>query len=66
MTKTSGGFDEELLTPKQVAALFGVDPKTVTRWAQEEKIGCVITPGGYRRYRSAEVHALLRPRNSSQ
>ncbi|MCE4265295.1 BldC family transcriptional regulator [Rhodococcus globerulus] len=66
MTKTSGGFDEELLTPKQVAALFGVDPKTVTRSAQEGTIGGVITAGGHRRYRSAEVHALLHPRNSSQ
>lgn len=66
VTDSGRGFDEALLTPKQVAALFGVDPKTVTRWAQAGKIGCVITPGGHRRYRSAEVHAFLRPRNSSQ
>lgn len=60
----SGLLDEELLTPKQVAVLFRVDPKTVSRWARAGKIGCVITPGGHRRYRSAEVHALLRTRTT--
>ena len=31
----SRGTDtEELLTPAEVAALFRVDPKTVTRWAK--------------------------------
>lgn len=64
---TSPGFDEELLAPKQVAVLFGVDPKTVSRWAKEGKVGCVTTPGGHRRYRSAEVYALLHaPHNSSR
>lgn len=67
VTTTNRGFDEELLTPKQVAVLFRVDPKTVNRWAKAGKIGCMITPGGHRRYRSAEVYALLRVhRNSSQ
>lgn len=67
VTETSRGFDEEFLTPKQVAALFRVNPKTVNRWAQAGKIGCIITPGGHRRYRSAEVHALLgESHNSSQ
>lgn len=57
---TSRGSNEEFLTPGQVAALFRVDPKTVSRWARAGKIGCMITPGGHRRYRSAEVYALLR------
>lgn len=48
-----------LLTPAEVAALFRVDPKTVTRWAQERKLSSVRTPGGHRRYRAAEIHALL-------
>ena len=49
----------ELLTPSEVARMFRVDPKTVTRWAQAGKISSVRTPGGHRRYREAEVRALL-------
>ncbi len=50
---------ELLLTPAEVAALFRVDPKTVTRWAKAGKLTSIRTLGGHRRYRSAEVHALL-------
>ncbi|MBK9739205.1 MAG: helix-turn-helix domain-containing protein [Actinobacteria bacterium] len=50
---------EHLLTPAEVAALFRVDPKTVTRWAKAGKLTSIRTLGGHRRYRSAEVHALL-------
>lgn len=42
-----------------MAALFGVDPKTVTRWAKVGKLSCIRTLGGHRRYRAVEVHALL-------
>ncbi|NMM91973.1 DNA-binding protein [Rhodococcus sp. SRB_17] len=51
---------EELLTSGQVAVLFRVDPKTVSRWARAGKIGSLTTLGGHRRYRSTEVHSLLR------
>lgn len=50
---------ESLLTPAEVAALFRVDPKTVTRWAKAGKLTSIRTLGGHRRYREAEVHALL-------
>lgn len=50
---------EPLLTPGEVAALFRVDPKTVTRWAQQGKLSAVRTLGGHRRYRADEVQALL-------
>jgi excisionase family DNA binding protein len=53
------GEAEHLLTPAEVAALFRVDPKTVTRWAKAGKLTSIRTLGGHRRYRSAEVHALL-------
>ena len=33
MTVTTSANAERLLTPGEVAALFRVDPKTVTRWA---------------------------------
>ncbi len=50
---------DELLTPAGVAALFRVDPKTVTRWAKAGKLTSIRTLGGHRRYRAAEVRALL-------
>lgn len=51
--------DSPLLTPGEVARLFRVDPKTVTRWAMEGKLTCIRTLGGHRRFKADEVHALL-------
>jgi len=50
----------ELLTPAQVAKMFHVDPKTVTRWAQAGKLTYMRTLGGHRRYSRDEVVELLR------
>lgn len=50
---------DELLTPSEVAKLFRVDPKTVTRWAKAGKLSSIRTLGGHRRYRAGEVHQLL-------
>ena len=50
---------EALLTPAEVAAMFRVDPKSVTRWAKSGKLTSIRTLGGHRRYREAEVKALL-------
>lgn len=50
---------ERLLTPAEVAAMFRVDPKTVTRWAKAGKLASIRTLGGHRRYRASEVEALL-------
>jgi excisionase family DNA binding protein len=55
MTQPNG---EQLLTPAQVASIFCVDPKTVTRWAEAGKLTAVRTLGGHRRYLAHEVHAL--------
>lgn len=50
---------EPLLTPAEVATMFRVDPKTVTRWAKAGKLTSIRTLGGHRRYREPEVRALL-------
>ncbi len=50
---------EALLTPAEVAAMFRVDPKTVTRWAKAGKLSSIRTLGGHRRYRESEVRKLL-------
>jgi excisionase family DNA binding protein len=57
---TSRAVDADpLLTPAEVAQLFRVDPKTVTRWAKAGKLTSVRTLGGHRRYRESEVRNLL-------
>lgn len=38
--------------------MFRVDPKTVTRWANEGHIKCFLTPGGQRRFRESDVKEL--------
>ncbi len=53
------GQTERLLTAGEVAALFRVDPKTVTRWACAGRISSIRVPGGHRRFRETEVRALL-------
>ena len=50
---------ERLMTPGEVATMFRVDPKTVTRWAAAGRIGSIRTPGGHRRFRESEVRTLL-------
>jgi excisionase family DNA binding protein len=49
-----------LLTPAEVASMFRVDPKTVTRWAKAGKLTSIKTLGGHRRYKESEVKALLK------
>ena len=56
---TQANDSETLLTPAEVAAMFRVDPKTVTRWAKAGKLSSIRTLGGHRRYRESEVRELL-------
>ena len=50
---------DRLLTPGEVALMFRVDPKTVTRWASSGRVGSIRTPGGHRRFRESEINRLL-------
>jgi excisionase family DNA binding protein len=50
---------DSLLTPAEVASLFRVNPKTVTRWARAGKITAIRTLGGHRRFRATEIHRCL-------
>jgi excisionase family DNA binding protein len=47
--------ENELLTPAEVAEMFRVNPKTVTRWARAGKISAVRTLGGHRRFKADEI-----------
>ena len=53
------GAPEPLLTPSEVAALFRVNPKTVTRWARAGKLTAIRTLGGHRRFRASEIRRCL-------
>ncbi|WP_281181648.1 BldC family transcriptional regulator [Actinomadura latina] len=49
----------QLLTPGDVATMFRVDPKTVTRWADDGKLASIRTLGGVRRFSRQQVDHLM-------
>jgi len=51
-----------LLSRREVAAIFGVSPHTVYRWAREGRLPVLMTLGGRRRYPAEEVLRLARAR----
>lgn len=59
VAQTDPPTPDELLTPAEVAQMFRVNPKTVTRWARAGKISAIRTLGGHRRFRAAEIKKLL-------
>ena len=50
---------DALLTPSEVAEMFRVNPKTVTRWVRAGKISAIRTLGGHRRFRAVEIMRYL-------
>jgi excisionase family DNA binding protein len=59
MAANDASEPEQLLTPSEVAAMFRVNPKTVTRWARAGKISAIRTLGGHRRFRASEIRKFL-------
>lgn len=58
MSFEDSDFDD-LLTPREAAALLGVRTTTIARWARDGLLKpAVHTPGGHRRYRRGEVLAV--------
>jgi excisionase family DNA binding protein len=47
--------DDALLRPLEAAALAGVTPRTLARWAASGLLASVRTAGGQRRYRRCDV-----------
>lgn len=56
----AGRLDDPLLMPSEVAQIFGVNPKTVTRWSRRGKLRCVRTVGGHRRFRLSAIKAAMK------
>src|SRR5258708_32583716 len=52
--------ENDFLLPKEVAALLHVSPKTVARWATQQKLPYVKTLGGHRRFPADQIGALGR------
>ena len=50
--------DPEYLTPGELARILHVSPKTISRWASEGRIPCIVTLGGHRRFRVADAMAI--------
>jgi excisionase family DNA binding protein len=57
--------DDPLLTPSEVAEMFRVNPKTVTRWARTGRLQAIKTIGGHRRYRLSEVRKAVEAANAT-
>jgi excisionase family DNA binding protein len=53
---------DRILLPHEVAKIFRVDPKTVTRWAASGKIPTIQLPGGHYRYLLSDIEAILKTR----
>ncbi|WP_395111281.1 helix-turn-helix domain-containing protein [Actinomadura sp. SCN-SB] len=49
---------ETLLTPGEVAKMFGVSTTTVTRWARAGRAPSLLTPGGQRRFPAIRMREL--------
>lgn len=50
-----------MLEPRHVARAFGVDVKTLGRWANDGKIEYTRLPSGHRRYDLAYIRQLVAP-----
>jgi excisionase family DNA binding protein len=51
--------EDRLLTPSEVAAMFAVNTKTVSLWANAGKIDSSRTLGGHRRFKASDVRRVL-------
>lgn len=50
---------EQYMRAAEVARLLHVSPKTISRWAKENKLPCVRTLGGHRRFPASAIRELV-------
>jgi excisionase family DNA binding protein len=65
MMPSEESANDRLLTPAEVAEMFRVNPKTVTRWARTGRLQAIKTIGGHRRYRLSEVRKAVDAANET-
>lgn len=65
---TYGVATHELMTPRQVAEMFGVDVRTVYTWVNHGNLRRLPTPGGGRQYRlrRSEIERYLKAAEEDQ
>ncbi len=51
---------KSFFTRAEVAQMFEVVPNTVSRWARDGRLPCMLTPGGRRRYPVEAIQRRLR------
>jgi hypothetical protein len=51
--------NDYLWTRAEVAALFGVAPKTVTRWAETGKLSSIGTVAGHPQFSASQIRELF-------
>lgn len=56
--------DTHHLSPAEAAAIIGVHPESLRRWAAEGLIPSFVTPGGWRRFSRADIEAFIASRKS--
>jgi predicted site-specific integrase-resolvase len=58
---------DRLLTSKEVAILFRVDPKTAARWGVTGQLAAIRTPGGrLLRFPEADIYAALQVESTTE
>lgn len=50
----------DFLLPREAAAVFRVDTRTLARWEARGRLVAIRTPGGHRRYPREAIEAILR------
>ncbi|PLS80982.1 MerR family DNA-binding transcriptional regulator [Candidatus Saccharibacteria bacterium] len=57
---------DRLLWPGEVAVLFNVHPRTVTRWAKSGRLPSLKTRGGQHRFRESVIRERLTVRHGGK
>lgn len=58
MAMVKGSEGSQYLTSSEVGRILGVTGKTVDRWADAGRIGCLVTLGKHRRFHPDEVRRV--------
>lgn len=61
MQTKPASHDDDLIRVSDAAALIGISVDTLKRWTAAGRVAAVRTPTNHRRYRRADILALVTP-----